>query len=103
MTYEKQGTCNQCGRCCMLLIDIRMRKLMDESNNCRYIYKAADGKWYCRVREWKESNNERMLQKMTEFELRYYERECVDYPDPNNEAHWDGSMPEECTISRKSV
>lgn len=46
---------------------------------------------------------ETSLFELTDFQLNFYTSNCLDYPNPNKDYHWDESLPKKCTYWRELI
>ncbi len=71
-----------------------MRIDNDQKRDCRFLTWDG-GIYYCKVLK-----GEVKPEQLNDFEYSYFYNECISYPDPNDDAHWDESMPKRCTWKR---
>ena len=94
------GKCNNCGACCLTVGIHHM--LSPTSRKCKYIYTEEEGV-FCEIRQAVEGEDNEFLELIPEEDLKYWENECRDYPDPNELAHlppWH-NLPSSCSYELK--
>ena len=85
---KRIGHCCFCGECCVKEVSTWYMTGYDpavgpRTHGCRFLKDMGDGTFKCRIRM-----GEILWERLSENVKRYYKREYVPYPDPNDEAHW---------------
>lgn len=98
MSFKRVGKCLQCGECCKTFVSEWFMTGYDpikgpRATGCIYLEELPDGRYECLIRSGKLK-----LRKQPEKVQEYYQRECLDYPDPDNPAHCPPrhELPEGC-------
>ena len=76
MPWIREGSCNQCGKCC--LNEMFYRPMLNASGRCLYLIKTETG-YRCAIRIDPTG--------IPKDHLKYWKRECAPYPNPKNPAH----------------
>ena len=101
MSWERRGDCNHCGMCC-LKTEMAMPHMLDHKQECKYIYRQDD-LIFCEIRQAVEGGDDEFLELIPEKDLKYWENECRDYPDPDEPAHLPPgyNLPSRCSYELK--
>ena len=77
MPWIREGSCNQCGKCC--IAEMGYRPMLNEKGICKYLDGAS-----CKIRDAVLAGD---ITSIPKDHLRYWREECEPYPDPKSDAH----------------
>lgn len=98
MSYTKEGSCIQCGKCCQEPV-MGNPKMLSATNPSKCKYLSLDGELHiCLITAGKFETPTAKEPEIPEYDYDYWLAECQPYPDPKSDAHTPPihELPKEC-------